>query len=280
MSNHSKSRTSHKKPANRVKNLPFDKYEYYQNSVQSPEQDCEFLFQAYKDARGSDPKVMQEDFCAAFALCCEWTKLNDQTLAIGIDLDPEPLNYGTSNYLSKLTPPQRLRVTTILGDVMKAHDHPRPDIICALNFSYMCFKKRQMLLDYFKACYKNLAQDGILVVDCFGGGDTQSPNEHETEYESFSYYWDQDSFNPLTYEAQFYIHYKRPGEAKRLQVFSYDWRLWTLAELKDLFEEAGFRNTTVYWEGTDREGDGNGIFKPTLTGEDCESWVAYMVASK
>ena len=78
----------------------------------------------------------------------------------------------------------------------------------------------------------------------------------------------------------FYIHFQRTGEEKREKVFSYDWRIWSLAELKDILSEVGFSSSQVYWEGTDEDGDGDGLFTPTEKGEECESWIAYMVAKK
>jgi hypothetical protein len=45
--------------------------------------------------------------------------------------------------------------------------------------------------------------------------------------------------------------------------------------------EAGFRDTTVYWEGDDpRGGGGNGIFTPAEKADGCESWLAYVVGKK
>ena len=49
----------------------FDKFKYYGQAVQSPDADAEFL-QNYQEIKGKKPTVMREDFCAAFALCCEW----------------------------------------------------------------------------------------------------------------------------------------------------------------------------------------------------------------
>lgn len=98
--------------------------------------------------------------------------------------------------------------------------------------------------------------------------------------EGYSYYWDQDCFDPITNEAQFYIHFKRRGEAKRQEVFSYDWRMWSIPELRDLLVEVGFSATYVYWEGSDKNGEGNGIFTRAERGEECEAWVAYIVAAK
>lgn len=264
---------------NSSQNHDFDKYQYYLDSVQSPEEDANFLEQAYWDARQKKPQILREDFCAAFSLCCEWVKKGEDYQAIGIDLDDEPLEYGEKNYKALLSEEQQNRLKLFKLDATSTN-LPNADIICALNFSYMGLKKRADLLKYLKNCYQSLNKDGILVLDCFGGSSTQEPNEHETIYDNFSYFWDQDTFNPVTHEAMFYIHFKRKNERKREQVFTYDWRLWSLAELKDLADEAGFKSTHIYWEGTDEDGEGDGIFSKTENGEECESWVSYLVAEK
>ena len=35
-----------------------------------------------------------------------------------------------------------------------------------------------------------------------------------------------------------------------------------LAEMSDLLQEVGFNKPNIYWEGTDEDGEGNGIFNP------------------
>lgn len=258
----------------------FDKYEYYQKAVQSPSADAEFIERVYKECRGGrKAQTMVEDFCAAFALCCEWVKRDEEHKAIGIDLDPEPVSYGRQNYLSKLSDQQQARVKIKEADVLDQSESSG-DIIAALNFSYFGFKKRSLLLQYFKSCFNRLEENGTLILDCFGGPGCMEPNEHETEYDDFSYFWDQDTYHPLSNEAQFYIHFQLQGENKREKVFSYDWRLWSIAEIRELLAEAGFQESVVYWEGTDEDGDGNGIFEKTTEGEQCESYVAYVVGLK
>ena len=55
-------------------------------------------------------------------------------------------------------------------------------------------------------------------------------------------------------------------------------RLWTAPEIRELLIEAGFRNPTVYWEGEDEDGEGNGEFTPEEKGEADLAWIAYVVA--
>lgn len=233
----------------------------------------------FQALRGRAPQSMREDFCAAFALCCEWVRAKPTHQAIGVDLDTEPLLYGKSKYLPSLSVSEQHRIQLIQGDVLKKK-LPAADIVCALNFSYFIFKKREMLKKYFAGVLASLKPGGILFLDCFGGSQCQEPIEEETEFEDegFSYFWDQDSFDPVTYEAMFYIHFKRKGEAKRKKVFTYDWRMWTLPELQDILAEVGFKKTVIYWEGTTRSGEGNGVFKAVTRGEECEAWVAYLAA--
>ena len=64
------------------------------------------------------------------------------------------------------------------------------------------------------------------------------------------------------------------------EVITYDWRIWTLPELTEMLIEAGFKKATVYWEGTDENGEGNGVFTPTTEGEADAGWIAYIVAEK
>ena len=259
--------------------MTFYKYEYYQRAVQSPDVDAAFLDRVYQEIRGRPGKTMREDFCAAFALCCEWAALAPDKIAYGIDLDPEPLAYGKQHYLPKLPLETQSRVRTIQTDVLNP-ELPAADIIAALNFSYFGFKDRATLKNYFRACYQSLAAGGLVVLDCFGGPACMEPNEHETEYDDYSYFWDQDSYDPITHEARFAIHFQLPGQKKIRDVFTYDWRLWSLAELNDLLLECGFKKSHFYWEGTDEDGEGDGEYTKVQKGEICESWVAYIVGEK
>ena len=259
----------------------FDKYEYYKKSVQSPDADVDFLHSAYSRLRKQDPKVLREDFCGTYTVCRHWVQMSENKTAIGIDLDSEPIEYGNRTELGLLTEEQRQRLIIQQTNVLNP-DIPSADVVCALNFSYFIFKKRQQLKQYFQNVYNTLSDNGVFVVDCFGGSQCHEPIEDETEFEDhgFSYYWDQDSFDPVSAEAQFYIHFKRKGEAKREKVFSYDWRMWSIPEIRDIMEEVGFQSSTVFWEGTEDDGSGNGEFEPAEVGEACEAWVAYIAACK
>ena len=56
--------------------------------------------------------------------------------------------------------------------------------------------------------------------------------------------------------------------------------MWSIPELRDILLEAGFVKTHVYWEGTTKDGEGDGIYTRTEKGESCPSWTAYIVSEK
>ena len=262
-----------------MKKKKFDKYWHYLQSVQTPRWEVKFIRNCYRQLKNKEPRVFREDFCFTFALCCEWIKLNAKNKAVAVDVDQRPLEYGKKHYLSRLSLPQQKRMKVVCSNVLN-RSSDRADIIGALNFSYFALKKRAELKKYFMNCLRLLNRGGLLILDCFGGSQCMEANEDRVPCGDFVYYWDQSRFDPVSHEAKFYIHYKRKNEKKRERVFKYDWRCWTIPELKDLLKETGFRKTHIYWEGTDKDGEGSGRFARKKKGEECESWVAYLMSEK
>ena len=258
-----------------------DKYVLYQRAVQSADQDALFLANTYKEIRGRKARHLREDFCGTCLLSSHWIGLGKHNTAECYDIDPEPLEWGKRHNLKKLGN-KASRLTQYQEDA-RNNSRQAPDVRCAQNFSYWIFKTRAEMLDYFIKAQKDLADDGIFVIDLHGGPESIQELEEETEMddESFTYVWDQDSINPITGEARLHIHFRFPDGTEMTDAFTYDWRLWGLPELRDLLVDAGFSSATCYWEGTDEDGvSGDGIFSPTDEGEACLSYVAYLVATK
>ena len=159
---------------------------------------------------------------------------------------------------------------------------PKADVTLAMNFSYWVFKTRAELLAYFRSARRGLKADGVFVLDLFGGTEAQVLIEEKTEYvdEGFTYVWDQDGYNPITNETTCRIHFEFPDGSEMRNAFVYHWRMWTPMEVCEALRESGFAQVDVYWEGDGEDGDGDGIFKKRRRAENCEGWIAYVVAAK
>jgi SAM-dependent methyltransferase len=256
--------------------VPFDKYAAYSATVQSAHYDARFLRRVYRELKQREPIILREDFCSTFELCCEWAKLDDEKQAIGLDIDPEPLDYGRSHYLAHLPASTRDRVQVIQKDVL-APGAPRADIVCALNFSYFAFRERETLLKYFRQCRRALKPGGIFALDLFGGPQYGEPWVDTKAFPGLKYFFQQEFFDPISNYTRFHIHFKPRGKRTQKRVFTYDWRMWSIPEVRDVMLDAGFDDVAVYWEGTGRNGRGSGKFHRRERGESCSIWVAYVV---
>jgi hypothetical protein len=255
-----------------------DIYALYQESVQDPPADVDLVDRVFKSHFGRHPDTLREDFCGTAAMACSFVERRSGNRAWGIDLDPEPLAWGREHNLAALSDEQRSRITLIQGDVLDV-EHGPIDVTVAFNFSYFIFKQRSQLLLYFEKSRARLRDEGIFVLDLYGGADAQRTLTETREHDDFDYVWDQDVFDPIQHRAVNYIHFEFPDGSRLNRAFSYDWRLWSIPELRDLLTEAGFSKVETYWEQTDsKTGEGNGIYYRATQALDDPAWVSYMVA--
>jgi hypothetical protein len=119
-------------------------------------------------------------------------------------------------------------------------------------------------------------------VDLFGGPEAQEETREKTKHKDlgFTYIWHQAEFHPVTNYIRCHIHFKFKDGSRITKAFTYEWRLWSAPEIRELLAEAGFRTSTLYWEGEDEDGDGNGEFTPNERGEADLAWIAEIVAEK
>lgn len=257
-----------------------DRHRLYQLSVQCVESEIDMVDKTFTEIRDRQAVKLREDFCGTGNTSCEWVRRRDTNIAIGFDHDAEVLDWGRRKNVTKLDDHQQSRVQLVQQDVLEA-GNTAADIILAMNFSYQLFKTRDQLRAYFAAAHAGLADDGILMMDGFGGHESWCTIKEKTKYDGFTYFWDQAKFNPITFEMLCHIHFKFPDGSRMKRAFTYDWRMWTLPEIRNLLEEAGFARSTVYWEGTDEEtGEGNDEYCATEQGEDDPSWIVYITAEK
>jgi SAM-dependent methyltransferase len=266
------------------------KHVLYQLSVQNPEFETGFIRRVYKSERGKDPLKLREDFCGTGILACEWVRRIPNGEAIGLDLHVPTLKWGEKENVSRLDG-KADRVSLVKCDVLETNEYQfasggsAPDIVAAFNFSYFVFKSRNVLLSYFRRVYESLDKDGLFFLDLYGGPEAQVEQEESREVDEegyeFDYVWDQAKYNPITGEALCHIHFDFEDGTRMRRAFTYDWRLWSLPEVKDLLADAGFRRADVYWEGTDHsDGSGNGVFRKSLRGDDSQAWICYIVGVK
>lgn len=261
-----------------------DKFKCYEKSVQTPDHEVEFFDRAFQDCYGRTPVRLREDFCGTFAICCQWVQLGDDRTAVGVDLCEDTLQWGRDNNLSKLTDEQQARIRILPQDVRK-RNRPQVDVISAQNFSFWYFKTRREVIEYFKIARANLASEGILVMDMMGGGecfldDHTDKRKIRKGKKGFRYDWEEVSFDPITHDVHFRIHFKFADGSWMKNAFEYHWRFWTLPEVREMLDEAGFSASHVYWENEDEDGEGDGTYDRQDHGTADPSWICYIVAEK
>jgi SAM-dependent methyltransferase len=257
-----------------------DRHVLYQESVQSPESDARFFSRYFKKEAGRPLRVLREDFCGTALLCCEFARLHQDNIAIGVDLEEATLRWAHVNNLSRLPPDIRKRVHLARANVLDLR-RPRVDAVAAMNFSYSVFKTRKEFSRYMATVFASLAPGGMFFLDAWGGGEVQFILKERRRLHGFDYIWDQAAFDPITHEILCKIHFEFRDGTRLRNAFVYDWRLWTLPEMRELLTEAGFKDVHVLWEGTNRKtGKGNGVFRRVRRGGDEKAWVAYVVGRK
>jgi len=257
-----------------------DRHALYEQAVQEPEAEMDFVESVFTDIRGRAPVTLREDFCGTAYSSSHWVQRKPEHRAWAVDIDADVLAWGQEKHVDSLSEEQQGRIELIEGDVMSVRTEP-VDALLAMNFSYYLFKTREGLRDYFRRTRENLVDDGVLFLDAFGGYDAFRELEEERDCDDFDYIWDQDYYDPITGDMTCHIHFAFPDGSEIREAFTYHWRLWTLPEIQEILKEAGFEQVTVYWEGTDEETEeGDGEFTATENGEADAGWICYIVAEK
>lgn len=164
------------------------------------------------------------------------------------------------------------------------------DIVCAFNYSCCCLHKRAEIVLYFKHVLGVLSKKGgIFVMDLYGGTSSESKLRLQRRFPNFTYIWEQAEFDIIGRKTRISLHFHLQKQQRKLRhAFSYSWRLWSLPEIKDCLEEAGFQSVH-FWirqmpdtEANRRtEGFGAGRdmkYEEVKTFEQEDAWNAYIVA--
>jgi SAM-dependent methyltransferase len=270
-----------------MSNLQRDRHALYELAVQGVEYDVEFLARLYRKRHGKDARTFREDFCSTAGLAVAWAQLHPANRAIAVDLDPEPLAWARKRRLPFVGEAAE-RVTLVLDDVRHVQK-PRVDVACALNFSWWIFHERKQLLAYLKAARAGLKPGGILMMDIFGGVLSETIIRERSKKRSgkapdgvrmppFTYIWEHKKLNALDRRLLAHIHFELQDGSKIDRAFTYDWRMWTIPELRELAAEAGFGDFEIYSEGWNQKtGKPSGVMQKRTHIDHSDSWIATCV---
>ncbi|GMG98455.1 hypothetical protein Nepgr_000295 [Nepenthes gracilis] len=167
---------------------------------------------------------------------------------------------------------------------------PARDIVCAFNYSCCCLHNRKELVSYFKNVLDALSKKGgIFVMDLYGGTSSEHELRLQRRFPNFTYIWEQGEFDIIQRKTKISLHFHIHEPQRKIRhAFSYNWRLWSLAEIRDGLEEAGFRSIH-FWirempdtkELKSAEGFGpsrDALYEEVSSFRQQDAWNAYVVA--
>lgn len=256
-----------------------DRHALYERAVQDPGSEVDFVSRTFRKIRKREAKTLREDFCGTAVFSIEWAKSRADRRAWGIDLDASTLEWGRRERLEP-SGAEVIRRVKLLHDDVLSGAAPKVDVACAFNFSYWTFKTRDLLRRYFEVSRAGLKRDGVFLLDVMGGTEVLTEDDTARDLGDFVYRWEQASFDPITHDFLCHIHFEFPDGSAIRRAFTYDWRLWTLPELRELLLEAGFSRVRVYWEKTDADGEGIGAFYEPRRAENDDVWWTYIAAER
>eukprot|EP00769_Ergobibamus_cyprinoides_P000443 gnl/Ergobibamus_cyprinoides/1441.p1 GENE.gnl/Ergobibamus_cyprinoides/1441~~gnl/Ergobibamus_cyprinoides/1441.p1 ORF type:complete len:212 (+),score=13.66 gnl/Ergobibamus_cyprinoides/1441:264-899(+) len=118
---------------------------------------------------------------------------------------------------------------------------------------------------------------------CVSASSDPSSDSSDSESDSFppgqpAYVWEQQSFNALTGDAVCNMHFAFPNCQFAPCAFSYDWRLWTAAEIREAMLEVGFSRVVLVY--ADFSSDADDAYRLSTDGSDIDpavSWSGWII---
>lgn len=236
--------------------MTYDKHDLYELCVQSPKD----LVPLVRAIHGGNPYSLGEDFSGTAALSHLWVEREGCT-AVAVDLDEAALGFRG----------QHERITKHHCDVHEASDPV--DVLFVGNFSIGYLHTRAELIAYLRHARARLADsNGVFICDTYGGETAYTLGAVHRAHtmpggKLCRYTWEQHEADPTTGMVTNLIHFRieRAGviEEELFDAFVYEWRLWSITELRDAVIESGFSRTDVYAKLADAvDGEGNAYVTP------------------
>ncbi|MBL4592131.1 MAG: class I SAM-dependent methyltransferase [Phycisphaerales bacterium] len=254
--------------------MTYNKHDLYELCVQSPKD----LVPLIRAIHGDNPMILGEDFAGTSALSHLWVE-RDGCTAIAVDLDAKALGFRGDHP----------RVTKNQCDVRAINDPV--DVLFVGNFSIGYLHTRSELVEYLTHTRKRLeSSGGVFICDTYGGESAYTLGGVHRAHpmpggKLCRYTWEQHQADPTTGMVTNLIHFRieRAGviEEELFDAFVYEWRLWSIPELRDAMSDAGFAKTQVYAKLADAiDEEGNAYITAVQDAEEEleESFIVLVVA--
>lgn len=267
-----------------------DKYECYELCVQSPRHVVTFL----RGVHGERPTVLREDFSGTAAFSRRWVRegLTRGELCRSVAVDCDAGVVARAKELA-LALGCEDGIEFHLLNAIHAPVSPSDacDVVFVGNFTIGYVHRRSDLVAYLRRCRERLALGGagfgggVFVCDTYGGAGAFTIGGIERIHQSrghhrIHYAWRHESADPTTAMVRNSISFRVELEGQIIRehphAFVYDWRLWSIAELREALHEAGFRRSAVYKEVSLAPGESPApVRDPRELGDD---WVVLIAA--
>lgn len=272
-----------------------DRFECYELTVQSPRHVVEFLLGVH----GQHPMALREDFCGSGAVSRQWVRhgirAGELRRAVAVDLDPEAIGRARDR-AAAVSVDERIEFHVKDCVTSEVDVTDGCDVVFVGNFSIGYIQTRRELVTYLKRSRRRLELGnagfggGVFVCDTYGGASAFKLGGFTRRHpargrEMIEYAWSHDAADPRDAIVENSISFRILVDGEVVQemprAFTYRWRLWSIAELREALAEAGFAESAVYADvNVPPGGKPTPVREPAELGDDWIVMVAGVAAAR